>query len=204
MIHADNLSRPALRRLLRQKRRALSATGQQLASRHLTQQLQAHPLLRRARRVAAYLASDGEISPAALLETLKKRHRAIYLPVLKRWPRTRMVFQRVKPDERLYPNRFGIPEPRPRASRQPPVWTLDLLLLPLVGFDPQGGRLGMGGGFYDRLLAYRLQRQYLTGPRLLGLAHDCQKVDLLPLEAWDIRLDATVTDAGWYPARLTR
>jgi 5-formyltetrahydrofolate cyclo-ligase len=120
------------------------------------------------------------------------------LPVLNAWPRTRMVFQRVMPNERLRPNRFGIAEPVFRPARQRPIWILDLVLMPLVGFDEHGGRLGMGGGFYDRSLAYRGRRKKGHKPTLLGLAHECQKVDCLPLEAWDVSLQATVTDRGWY------
>ena len=70
-----------------------------------------------------------------------------------------MVFQRIEPSERLRRNRFGIFEPVIRTARQRRVWALDLLLMPLVGFDGNGGRLGMGGGFYDRSLAYRARRK---------------------------------------------
>jgi len=73
-----------------------------------------------------------------------------------------------------------------------------LVLLPLVGFDEQGGRLGMGGGFYDRSLAYRPLRKNWHKPTLLGVAHECQKVDRLALASWDIRLQGVVTDRRWY------
>ena len=72
--------------------------------------------------------------------------------------------------------------------------------MPLVGFDPEGGRLGMGGGFYDRSLAYRNRHAYCRKPALLGLAHECQKVDRLALASWDVPLEATVTDRAWYAA----
>ena len=124
--------------------------------------------------------------------------KSTYLPVLNAWPRTRMVFQRIMPNERLRPNRFGIAEPAFRPNRQRRIWTLDLVLMPLVGFDEEGGRLGMGGGFYDRSLAYRGRRKNGHKPTLLGLAHECQKVDRLPLEPWDVSLQATVTDQRWY------
>ncbi|BBP80618.1 5-formyltetrahydrofolate cyclo-ligase [Pseudomonas tohonis] len=198
MISAGTLSRPALRRLLRQTRRTLSPLEQKRAARDLYRQLAQHPLFRRARHVALYLPEDGEIDPRPLLREAQKRGKATYLPVLKAWPPTRMVFQRLRPGEKLVRNRFRILEPRANGSQQRPVWTLDLVLLPLVGFDEDGGRLGMGGGFYDRSLAYRARRKNWQKPTLLGLAHECQKVDRLPLASWDVRLQATVTDGGWY------
>lgn len=198
MIHADTHSRPALRRLLRAKRRALTPAQQRQAASRLYRQLAQHPLFRRARHVALYLPNDGEIDPLLLQREAQRRGKQVYLPLLARWPRTHMLFQRIDAGEALQRNRFSIAEPRPQASRQRRPWALDLLLLPLVGFDDSGGRLGMGGGFYDRALAYRLRHRNWQKPVLLGLAHACQQVDRLPLESWDVPLHATVTDRGWH------
>lgn len=198
MIVAEGLSRPALRRKLRHARRQLTPAQQRLAARRLYRQLAQHPRFRRAQHIALYLPNDGEIDPRLLLQAAQRRGKATYLPVLNPWPRTRMVFQRIEPCEQLRRNRFGILEPVIRTARQRRVWALDLLLMPLVGFDGKGGRLGMGGGFYDRSLAYRAMRKKSHKPTLLGLAHECQRVDQLPLESWDVALQATVTDQGWY------
>ncbi|WNW12819.1 5-formyltetrahydrofolate cyclo-ligase [Pseudomonas sp. DTU_2021_1001937_2_SI_NGA_ILE_001] len=195
------LTRPQLRRQLRQARRALSQSQQRDAARDLYRQLAQHPLFRRARHVSLYLANDGEIDPRWLMRAAQRRGKATYLPVLNAWPRTKMVFQRVRRGEALRANRFGIPEPRIDRSRQRPVWALDLVLLPLVGFDEQGGRLGMGGGFYDRSLAYRSRRKTWRKPVLLGLAHECQKVERLAMASWDIPLLGTVSDKRWYLAQ---
>jgi 5-formyltetrahydrofolate cyclo-ligase len=198
MLTAAELTRPQLRRLLRKARRALSASAQRKAGEQLYRQLAQQPLFRRARHIALYLPSDGEIDPRPLMRAAQRRGKATYLPVLSAWPATKMVFQRVRPNERLHPNRFRIAEPTAKRQRQRKVWALDLILLPLVGFDPEGGRLGMGGGFYDRSLAYLQRRHNWHKPTLLGLAHECQKVDRLALASWDVRLHATVTDKAWY------
>lgn len=198
MIHSDGLSRPALRRQLRQARRALTPLQQRLAAQALYRQLAQHPLFRRAKHIALYLPADGEIDPRPLMKAAQKRGKATYLPVLSDWPKTHMTFQRVGIGERWTRNRFGIAEPVPNRGQQRPAWALDLLLLPLVGFDPQGGRLGMGKGFYDRTLAYLGMRKNWHTPTLLGLAHECQKVDRLELASWDVPLMGTVTDGGWY------
>lgn len=194
----SNLSRPQLRRLLRHNRRALSPAEQRQAAKGLYRQLAQNPLFRRARHLSLYLPMDGEIDPRLLLRAAQKRGKTTYLPVLSAWPQTKMVFQRVRPGEKFKPNRFRIPEPRINARRQRKIWTLDLVLMPLVGFDPEGGRLGMGGGFYDRSLAYLARRKTWRKPILLGLAHECQKVAKLAVASWDVPLAGTVTDKRWY------
>jgi len=192
------LPRPQLRRMLRKARRALTPSQQRQAARGLYRQLAQQPLFRRAKHISLYLPTDGEIDPRVLLRAAQRRGKATYLPVLSAWPRTKMVFQRICPGEKLQPNRFRILEPRANLARQRKVWTLDLVLLPLVGFDDVGGRLGMGGGFYDRSLAYLARRKTWRKPTLLGLAHECQKVERLAQASWDVPLQGTVTDKAWY------
>lgn len=192
------LPRPQLRRMLRKARRALTTSQQRQAARGLYKQLAQQPLFRRAKHISLYLPTDGEIDPRLLLRAAQRRGKATYLPVLSAWPRTKMVFQRIRPGEKLKPNRFRILEPRHNLARQRKVWALDLVLLPLVGFDDVGGRLGMGGGFYDRSLAYLARRNDWRKPTLLGLAHECQKVERLAQASWDVPLQGTVTDKAWY------
>ena len=201
MTEPAPLSRPQLRRMLRNARRALTPSEQRQAAHGLYRQLAQHPLFRRAKHISLYLPTDGEIDPRLLLRAAQRRGKATYLPVLSAWPRTKMVFQRVRPGEKLRPNRFRILEPRVNIGQQRKVWALDLVLLPLVGFDDVGGRLGMGGGFYDRSLAYLARRKSWRKPTLLGLAHECQKVEKLTQASWDVPLAGTVTDKQWYIAQ---
>lgn len=198
MLNTTALSRAQLRRHLRAQRRALSRHAQRQAALGLYKQLAQHPLFRRAQHIALYLPNDGEIDPRPLLRAAQQRGKATYLPVLSPWPRSKMVFQRVRADDSLRKNRFGIYEPRRNGKQQRKVWTLDLVLLPLVGFDRHGARLGMGGGFYDRSLAYRGRRKNWHKPTLLGLAHECQQVERLAMASWDVPLQGTVTDKAWY------
>ena len=198
MFDSSELTRPQLRRLLRQRRRELAPQEQRKAAQELYRQLVQHPLFRRAKHIALYLPSDGEIDPRPLLHAAQRRGKATYLPVLNAWPRTKMVFQRIRPADKLRANRFGIPEPSANPALQRKVWALDLIRMALVGFDSEGGRLGMGGGFYDRSLAYRARRKNCHKPTLLGLAHECQQVKRLAVASWDVPLNATVTDRKWY------
>lgn len=193
--------RRSLRRQLRDARRALSPIQQREASRALARRLGTSMLFLRSRHLALYLANDGEIDPQSLLHKARRLGKHCYLPVISGWPRQRMHFQRLTANTRWHINRFGIREPVPNQRLQVPAWRLQLILLPLVGFDAQGNRLGMGGGFYDRALAWRHVRQRWHGPRLVGLAHQCQQVAQLPSQAWDIPLDLIASDCQLIRAR---
>lgn len=91
-------------------------------------------------------------------------------------------------------NRFGIPEPPITSGGLLPARQLDLVLVPLLGFDDECNRLGMGGGFYDRTFAFLRFRRHLRRPFLLGFADEAQHVPSLPAKPWDVRLDAVVTN----------
>lgn len=188
--------RRALRRSLRQQRRALTPKQQQAAASRLTQRLRKLPEIQRARHLALYLPNDGEIDPTPLLAWLKRRNAHAYLPVLKPLAENSLWFVHYHPGTPMVANRFGILEPCTRhaanTARRRPVWALDVILLPLVGFDEYGERLGMGGGFYDRTLA--ATQRGGPRPRLIGVAHDCQGVERLPTAPWDVPLDAIVSD----------
>lgn len=121
-----------------------------------------------------------------------------YLPVLDPLGSNRLWFAPLFPGASLRPNRFGIPEPNVAARHLVSARHLDLLLLPLVAFDHLGNRLGMGGGFYDRSLAYIKHRHQWRRPHLYGVAHQFQCVPLLQQASWDIPLNGIVTDQRIY------
>jgi 5-formyltetrahydrofolate cyclo-ligase len=182
-----------LRHQLRARRRSLSAWQQQRNARHLADTITRQPGFRRARHIALYLAGDGEIDPALFAQRARQWGKHLYLPVLAADRSLRFVEWRQGAPLRR--NRFGIGEPRGK----PISWRrLDLVLLPLVGFDPRGGRLGMGGGFYDRTFAQLAGRDpRWRQPQLVGLAHALQQVEALPIEPWDVALAAVATERGW-------
>lgn len=190
------LDRRELRRQLRRRRRGLTPAQQHAATLSLCRRLRRLPDLQRARRVALYLPNDGEIDSRPLIAWLNARGAQVYLPVLRPLSDNRLWFVRYDASTRMSRNRFGIAEPDTRfgAHRRNrlPAWALDTVLLPLVGFDDDGQRIGMGGGFYDRTFAFVRHRR--PRPRLIGLAHDCQRVDALPVASWDVPLDAIVSD----------
>lgn len=192
------MNRQQLRQQMRAQRRSLTPVQQQHASQRLLRLLSRHPVFVSRRRIAFYLPSDGEISPLPLLEAALKAGKECYLPVLHPIRHNRLWFVRYRPGCKMVRNGYGIEEPHGTHNPRVPAWSLDLVLMPLVAFDEQGGRLGMGGGYYDRSFAFKRQRPDRRSPLLLGLAHELQKVERLSLASWDIPLAGIASDQRLY------
>jgi 5-formyltetrahydrofolate cyclo-ligase len=190
-------SLPQLRQQIRRERRALDHAAQKHHAQALAKQVCSSRFFTNSQRIACYLANDGEISPQYIIERAWLMHKQVYLPVLSPLGH-RLHFAPYQPDTTMNSNRFGIMEPacHPRAWRN--ARQLDLILLPLVAFDSSGNRAGMGGGFYDRSLAYRQHRQHWLRPALFGLAHELQKTSELAVRSWDIPLDGIATEKSIY------
>ncbi len=180
---------------MRQRRRALSSSQQRAAARRLYRALVTSSLFRFSRRITFTMAFDGEIDTSLLLATAWRQGKECYLPAPGPGRTPRLRFRRWRKGEVLQKNFNGIAEPR--RGRCCPPCGLSLVLLPLVAFDANCNRLGMGKGYYDRTFAFR--RHSVRGrPALLGLAHECQQVERLEVEAWDLPLDGVVSDRAWY------
>ena len=173
--------------MLRKRRRAV-ASGEQLnASQLVARHAQMLPKWSSAKHIALYCDGDGEIGTSHLSSTCLEQGKIRYLPVI--CADNTLEFARWDQGELLPENRFGIAEPPPTAKRRSAI-DLDILFLPLVGWDRAGNRLGMGGGYYDRTL------QDISGPLLVGLAYSLQELGSIPCESWDVRLDAVLTESG--------
>jgi 5-formyltetrahydrofolate cyclo-ligase len=188
-----------IRQQMRQRRRMLTLQQQKLAAEHLYKVLSTHHLFLRSDRIALYLPNDGEIDPSLLMERAWQMKKEIYLPVLHPRKTNHLWFLQYSEGDKLVNNKFGIPEPVFHPDKIIRPWLLNLVLFPLVAFDTHGGRLGMGGGFYDRTFAFSHRNHGSHGPRMIGLAHECQKTDHhLPLEMWDVKLHAIASDKHLY------
>jgi len=191
--------RQQIRRQIRSQRQALPQAERQQAAIRLCSQLDRSRLFNNSRHIAFYLANDGEIDPYFLMHAAWQRGKQCYLPVLGMRPCNRLWFIPYAAETPLVDNRFGIPEPiHPHRQRQLKPHSLDLILMPLVAFDQSGNRLGMGGGFYDRTLAFLQQRRSWRKPRLVGLAYEFQERADIPVQQWDVPLDAIVTEQHIY------
>lgn len=176
--------RNQLRQQIRKTRANLTALQQQQAEDSITQQALALIEARNAQHIALYVSFDGEISTEKLIKTLWAQDKHVYLPVLHPFNSNHLLFLRYLPDTPMLKNKFGIWEPKLNVQNVLPLDELDILFTPLVAFDKQGNRLGMGGGFYDRTLQNWQNSSFIP----VGLAHQCQQVEQLPTEAWDVPL----------------
>jgi 5-formyltetrahydrofolate cyclo-ligase len=141
---------------------------------------------------AGYRARGGEIDPWPLMQRLAGAGVRLVLPVAENADAP-LIFRAFQPGDPLAPDAFGIASPLPQA----PEVTPDLVIAPLLAFDRFGGRIGQGGGHYDRTLAALRAH----GPVfVLGLAYAGQEVARLPLEAHDQRLDAILTEKAYIEA----
>ena len=163
-------------------------------ARHVTASLR----IRRAQRIACYLANDGEIDLAPVVAFLRNLGREVLLPALHD---DGLWFFPYSADTPMKDNRFGIPEPCLPPRVRCPARELDVVLMPLVAVDSSGNRLGMGGGYYDRTFSYLKARSVWKRPLLIGVAYEFQRVARLPTQPWDIPLHALATEKQLYHFR---
>jgi 5-formyltetrahydrofolate cyclo-ligase len=138
----------------------------------------------------------GEVDLRPCLDAALRRGALVYVPRILSRRNRRMVFSPWKPAARARRNVFGIAEPLSVAGARPVVG-IDVVILPVVGFDRRGNRLGMGAGYYDRALSRRRDvMRHWRRPRLVGVAFACQELPAIPVSPWDVPLDLVVTERG--------
>ncbi|WXU00421.1 MAG: 5-formyltetrahydrofolate cyclo-ligase [Catillopecten margaritatus gill symbiont] len=176
---------------LRQQRRAIKPHERESFAKNLALQAKRVIKIQYKYKVALYLENDGEINPKYIKKWLNLQKIELYLPVL-----VKKSLKFAKIGEKFKKNRFGINEPDTSVLLN--ANQMNIILMPLVGFDVNKNRIGMGGGFYDRTLAFKKRQGQYTNPKLCGLAFDCQKVDKIEPKAWDIPLDMVITPTTIY------
>ncbi|MEP6898307.1 MAG: 5-formyltetrahydrofolate cyclo-ligase [Rhodanobacter sp.] len=183
--------RRELRQSLAERRRALAPAERIAAAQGLRRSLEQLPEYLTDTRVAGYWATHGELPLNLVIPPLATRGQQFLLPMIGKGRRLR--FAPWQSGEAVQPNRHGIPEPvAPRELLEP--FQLDLVLVPLLGFDRRGHRLGYGGGYYDRSFAFLNEQVRPTEPLLVGIAYDFQQLDIVNDEPWDVALDFIATD----------
>jgi 5-formyltetrahydrofolate cyclo-ligase len=194
-------SKKQIRTEMRQRRRRLTVQEQDVAAISLTKKIFQLCSFSKTRRIGAYLANDGEIDPLPTILEWSRRGQKCFLPILFPGQKPRLRFAGFSMESDMNLNRFGILEPcvSQRACLDPSQ--LDWIFVPLVAFDSSGHRLGMGGGFYDSSLAVLQSRTRWRKPRLVGLAHEFQRVNHLTVDEWDVPLHGILTNERFYPAQ---
>lgn len=148
-------------------------------------------LFKQANLIACYLASDDEVNCRKLIERAWHIKKRVFLPVVQK--HSKLKFVEFLNGSKTRTNKYGLDEPIGDHEIDPRA--LDLVFTPLVAFDLQGNRIGMGGGYYDRTFSF-LNEQYLESrPRLVGLAFDCQRVEQIGASTWDIPLFRVFTES---------
>lgn len=185
-------SRQLLREQFRTLRKSLDISQQNSAAIKISEKISNNIDMSHIRKVAVYLANDGEIDLSILVRELWQQGKSTYLPVVDQDCPGKLLFARYTANTSMIQNKYGILEPDITNTEMCPVECLDIVFTPLVAFDCQGNRLGMGGGYYDRTLASLEFTQHRV--LLVGLAHACQQAESLQQQSWDIPMDKIITD----------
>lgn len=185
MNSVGSADKTALRRELRSRRKSLPAGIRKIAAKRAAMRALRLPELRNAGHVAIYLAVGSELDTAPLIAALRRRGITVSVPRIERHVDGRMRMCVLTDAVCARCNRHGIAEPARALRIRTPI---DVVLLPLLGFDAHGHRLGSGAGYYDRWLARQIPRPYR-----LGYAHAVQACAALPADPWDQPMDAVCT-----------
>ncbi len=191
--------RKEIRRRMRARRAALNRAQRHQAALLICRLCATTRTFLSSRRIACYFPCNGEVDLLPLVEQAWAMGKRCYLPVLNGRSRNRLLFAPFHKDDDLYKNHLGIPEPAISRRHCLTARQLDLILTPLVAFDEAGHRLGMGGGYYDRTLAFLNLRHCWIKPRVFGVAYDFQRVRHIEPEPWDVPLHGVITETTIYP-----
>jgi 5-formyltetrahydrofolate cyclo-ligase len=188
-----------LRKEIRQKRAAIDPARRSGWDMCINQNLENYTREMTPRVVAAYMAFDGEPDLLPALTRLGREGVKLALPVIQDVPGKAIITMKAwSPDMELAANRYGIAEPD--GTEDVRIADIDLVLVPLVGWDRTGGRLGMGASFYDRLFQ---PFAGLEKPLRIGVAYELQRLSSVPRDPWDIRLHGVLTENGWFTCEGT-
>jgi 5-formyltetrahydrofolate cyclo-ligase len=186
--------RRELRADLVQRRRQLAPAERVAAAQGLRQSLEQLPEFLTDTHVAGYWATGGELPLNLAIAPMAERGQTFYLPVVtKSGGKRRLTFAPWTTGQDVETNEMGIPEPK-AAQRIVEASALDLVLVPLLGFDRRGNRLGFGGGYYDRSFEFLRGQKRPAKPLLVGVGYHFQELEAIETAEWDIALDYVATD----------
>jgi 5-formyltetrahydrofolate cyclo-ligase len=180
------LSKVTLRNLLKARRGEKSSAERQAAAANAALLFTNSDIFQQSQQIACYYPFSDEFDCLSIIQEIWRAKKNCYLPVLSLTDSGYLNFVLYNPETMLKPNRYQIPEPVHQDSIV--IEKLDLVLVPLLGFDLQGNRLGMGAGYYDRTFQTKTAK-----PFLLGVAYEEQCVSHVPHDSWDVTLNGVIT-----------
>jgi 5-formyltetrahydrofolate cyclo-ligase len=190
-----NNSKNKIRQSIRAKRHTLSVEQQNKAAEQVFKYIAQLHRYHLSQHIAFYLSTQSELNPEQILLNAYQAGKKCYLPVLHSQKINTLCFLPYAPGDKLVANRFGILEPAIEDVKNTiPVWQLELVFVPLVAFDKDLNRLGMGKGYYDRTFEF-LRQPSAHKPFLIGLGYAMQEVEQLAFEPHDVKLDMVVTES---------
>ena len=179
-----------LRQYGRETRASLDELTREFASSVIAKKVVASAWFRRAEYIGCYLSTQDEVNTWEIISRSWQMKKRVFAPICKK--HFRMQFHEVTPDTDLCLNRYGVFEPVGSETVTPRM--LDIVIAPVVAFDREHNRIGMGGGYFDRTFSFLRHRNAWLHPKLVGLAFACQQVEEITPNPWDIRLSGTITE----------
>ena len=162
------------------------------ASVRIARKLTNSAVFHRARHVGCYLSTGNEVVTAEIILRAWRMKKRVFAPVCEK--NSRLAFREVQPRSKLGTNQYGIAEPV--GGDYASARMLDVVIAPVVAFDANNNRIGMGGGYFDRAFAFLRHRCNWRHPKLLGVAFACQQAQRIIPNPWDVRLFGVVTEAS--------
>ncbi len=175
-----------IRTILREKKAALSPEERLEKSKKIIRYVLGQ--IKDGETVLAYTSKELEVNTAPLIDELLKRKNNVAVPIIQKEDIS-LRLSYIRDRSVLVPSTFGVPEPIGNEIPARPE-EISVILLPMLGFDRTGARIGYGAGYYDRFLEKN------PGLKKIALAFACQEVERLPLDPTDIRMDMIITENG--------
>lgn len=193
------LYKPGVRQRLREKRKQLTHKSIQQAANQVATQCITLPEFLNAQTIAYYIAQENELDPSPLIDIAYTQNKQLYLPATVVNDDDKLLqFYAHNKGARLITNEFGIQEPQTNGRAPVNIGDIDIVFVPLVGFDKHRNRLGRGAGFYDQTFAFINDNPTTKRPVLIGLAYEFQQIEDLEPAEWDVPLDKVITEQQVY------
>jgi len=190
----DGEQKALLRKLILEKRRALSGQERRKKSLAIQERLLRLKEFKQGRVIHLFLSFRGEVITDGIVKKALALGKRVVVPVVSREPDKLIFSELIRYPEDVEPSTLGIPEPKKEFIRKVDISTIDLFVLPGVAFDAQGHRLGYGAGYYDRNLGKAAQRRVSGKVSLIALAFELQVVDCIPPSVHDVQVHKIVTE----------